>query len=164
MKTKSLKNGVLAGDFPHLGKGIGSMFGMGEGQASPQAGSSDSPRTEWFLIPGLNATVLSEILLRLVIGGIISSNHMRLLLHSGPLGNLGLCLPLPSHHRVIPYQGNFKEVYWKCGFRDLQWPPPPGLCFECFHVAAPGKCCCHPSLLPVQKWPGLSQRRNKTGL
>lgn len=146
---------------PHLGKGIGSMFGTGEGEA----GSSDSARTKWFLIWGLNATVLSEIFLRIAIGGIISSNHMWFLLRSGPLGNLGGCSPLLSHHRLIPYRSNFKEVYHEqeCGFRDPQWPWPPGLCFDCFHVTASGKCCCHTGLLPVEKWPGLSQRRRKKG-
>lgn len=155
-KTRSLKNGVLEVDFPHLGKGIGSMFGSDEGQASPRAGSSDSARTKGFLIQGLNAAMLSEILLRLVIRGIISSNHVWRLLHSGPLGNLCSCFPFLSHH-IIPYQSNLEEVYWEweCGFRDPQWPPRPGLPFECSQVAAPGKCSCHTSTLSVQKWPGL---------
>lgn len=45
------------------------------------------------------------------------------LLNSGPLGNLGVwnCC---HNHRVIPYQGNIKELYWEwdCGLRDPQCP------------------------------------------
>lgn len=62
--------------FLHLGKDISSIFSRAEGQTSPQAQSSDSARTKCFLIQGLKAAVLSEILLRLVIGDVISSNHV----------------------------------------------------------------------------------------